>query len=281
MSRKPGSGISPKDAETILGFLVFDSNRRTRTGALDPELVPFLKVSQEFSGVRRFPASKRDIRVEDATLRVTAEWDPRSDLMTLFPTADGQKLVKCTRREPHKGEIVLQTAPAAAGKAPPPPAAAGAALRKAVTEAVEAGAEPRERVEGILDWLDEKVARRYRAGDASAEQVIADPQGDATEFARLFVAMARASGIPSRPRVGLVARRTGFFFHAWAEVWLGHWVPVDPYLGQLPADLTHIRIATSGEDALSDWTAHRAAGLDRLQLRVVAPAEPKTAKQGG
>ena len=58
MSRKPGSGISPKDGETILSFLLFDSARRTRTAvALDPELVPFLETGRELSGVKRFPSN--------------------------------------------------------------------------------------------------------------------------------------------------------------------------------------------------------------------------------
>ena len=32
-------------------------------------------------------------------------------------------------------------------------------------------------------------------------------------------------------------------YRAWAEVWLGAWVPVDPTLGQL-ADSGHIRLLT-------------------------------------
>jgi len=31
-------------------------------------------------------------------------------------------------------------------------------------------------------------------------------------------------------------------YRAWAEVWLGGWVPVDPTLGQFPADGGHFRL---------------------------------------
>ena len=282
MSRKAGSGISPRDGEVILGFLVFDSQRRARaSGALDPELVPFLKVSQELTGVRRFPASKQDIRAENGALRVSVESDPRLDLSQFFATGEGEKLVKWTRREPHKGELVMQEVASFAGKAPAPVTpAADAVLRKAVAEAVGSESDPKERVEMILDWLDEKVKREYRQGAGEPGAILADRRGDATEFTRLFVAMSRAGGIPARSRVGFVARRTGFFFHAWAEVWINGWVPVDPYLGQIPTDATHLGIVTPGDDALAGWDARRAPGLDRLQLRVVI-VEAKPAKAGG
>jgi len=276
MSRKSGSGISPHDGETILSFLLFDSARRTRAAvAVDPELAPFLEVGRELAGVKRFPASEQDIRSDEGPLHVTVVGDPRMDLSRFF-ASDGQKLVKWTRREPNRGELVLTGEPAAAGKAPPPPVAtADAAVRAAAAEAIENAADPRERVERILDWLDEKMKREYRPGAADPAAILADRRGDATEFVRLFVAMARASGVPARARVGFVARRTGFFFHAWAEVWLDRWVPVDPYLGQLPADRTHVAVVTAGDDGLASWDVRAVPGLDRLQLRVVAEKKPE------
>jgi hypothetical protein len=282
MSKKPGSGISPKDAETILGFLMFDSQRRARmANALDPELAPFLKVSLELAGVRRFPASKRDIHADQGVLRVAVLGDPRLDLARFFVVDDAQKLVKWTKQAANRGELVIvengtPAGPAGAPVAPP----SDPSLRRAVDEAVEPRSSPGEKVEMILDWLDESVKREYRAGLGEPAAVLADRRGDATEYARLFVAMARAAGIPARTRVGFVARRTGFFLHAWAEVWLDRWTPVDPYLGQLPADGTHIRLSLAGDDALAAWDQRRVPGLDRLQFRV-ASSEAKSVKAGG
>ena len=34
----------------------------------------------------------------------------------------------------------------------------------------------------------------------------------------------------------------GFYYHAWPEIWLDRWVPVDPTFGQFPADATHIKL---------------------------------------
>ena len=272
MSRKPGSGISPKDAETILSFLLFDAQRRTRKSGVDPELVPFLGVSRELCGVDRFPACLRDIRAQDGSLRVKVEGDPRLDLSKVLANDAAQKLVKWSRRAPHQGELVLAEAtlagdPAKDAAAPPP----GAAAKEAATEAIGAEKDPRERVELLLDWLDEEMVRELRPGTADVDRVLEDRKGDATEFTRAFVAMARAIGIPARPRVGFVARRTAFYLHTWAEVWLGGWVEVDPYLGQLPADLTHIRLITT--DASNAGGPAKIPGLEKMQMRVDTPED--------
>lgn len=274
MSRKPGSGISPSDAAAIRDFLVFDGTRRARRSGIDPELVPYLKVSRELAGVDRFPACLRDIRPgEDGSLRIRVEGDPRLDLSRLVATDDGTKLVKWSRRAAHRGEIV-RAAAARPGQAGPDDAAAPkqAAVTDAAAEAVGDAEDPRERVERILDFLDEELAREFREGTGDAAAILAEGRGDATEFTRLFVAMCRAAGIAARPCAGLVARRTAFHAHVWAEVNLdGAWVDVDPYLGQLPADLTHVRV--QGAAASGAWDAARVAGADRLKLRVDVPED--------
>ncbi len=76
--------------------------------------------------------------------------------------------------------------------------------------------------------------------------------GDCNEHTALFIAMARAVGIPARVSVGLVFVRGAFYYHAWPEVYLdegnnrGLWLPVDPTLNEFPADATHIRLARGG-----------------------------------
>jgi transglutaminase-like putative cysteine protease len=81
--------------------------------------------------------------------------------------------------------------------------------------------------------------------------------GDCNEHTALYVAMARAAGIPARIAVGLTFVRGvqgAFYYHAWAEVYLdegdgrGLWLPVDPTLNQFPADTTHLRLARGGLD---------------------------------
>ena len=64
--------------------------------------------------------------------------------------------------------------------------------------------------------------------------------GDYLERSVMFASYARAAGLPTRLIGGLVYRNGYFYFHAWPEVWLHRWVPVDPSLAQFPADATHI-----------------------------------------
>ncbi len=80
----------------------------------------------------------------------------------------------------------------------------------------------------------------------SALQVLDSRQGDCNEHTVLYVAMARALGLPARTAVGLVYLNDSFFYHAWPEVWLGEWVAVDPTFGQYPADASHIRFVIGG-----------------------------------
>lgn len=80
----------------------------------------------------------------------------------------------------------------------------------------------------------------------NAVQVLESGQGDCNEHTVLYVAMARALGLPARTAVGLVYVNGAFFYHAWPEVWLGEWVAVDPTFGQYPADASHIRFVVGG-----------------------------------
>jgi transglutaminase-like putative cysteine protease len=74
------------------------------------------------------------------------------------------------------------------------------------------------------------------------EAVLLRRRGDSSDRAALFVAMARSLGIAARPVAGLLATGGRLRYRAWAEVWLDGWVPVDPTLGQFPADGGHFRL---------------------------------------
>ena len=54
----------------------------------------------------------------------------------------------------------------------------------------------------------------------SAREVLRTKVGDCNEHTALFVAMARAAGIPARINVGLVFVRGAFYYHAWPEVYI-------------------------------------------------------------
>ena len=126
----------------------------------------------------------------------------------------------------------------------------------------------REAVGGETDALG--AARRIEAyvareieektlgmGFATAAETARQKAGDCTEHAVLVAALARAAGMPSRVVCGLayggpVAGDTQrkFYFHMWAEVFVGQWLPLDAALGA--HDATHIAIARSALDKPGD-----------------------------
>ena len=67
-----------------------------------------------------------------------------------------------------------------------------------------------------------------------------------------MAALARAAGIPTRVEAGLVYLRGRFYYHAWNLVYLGRWVSVDTLFGQVPADVTHIRLVTGSQQQQLD-----------------------------
>ena len=99
----------------------------------------------------------------------------------------------------------------------------------------------------LNEWVYREIKKDITLSIPSAEQVLAARQGDCNEHTVLYVALARALGLPARTAAGLVHVRGRFYYHAWPEVWLGdRWFAVDPTLGQYPADASHIRFIVGG-----------------------------------
>jgi transglutaminase-like putative cysteine protease len=92
----------------------------------------------------------------------------------------------------------------------------------------------------------ERLEKAITFSVPSALQVLESGRGDCNEHTVLYVALARALGLPARTAVGLVYVDGSFYYHAWPEVWLGEWVAVDPTFGQAPADAAHIRFIVGG-----------------------------------
>lgn len=174
---------------------------------------------------------------------------PRGDLDGAGQHATGNRIEIRDARELTAAAIesglerFLAPEPLLESDAPEIIAEARAALRGAVT--------PREQAERLTRHVNAILEKKPTVSIPSAKEVLRTKIGDCNEHTALFVAMARASGIPSRVAVGLVYLHGAFFYHAWPEVYLkegagGLWLPVDPTLNQFPADATHLRIARGG-----------------------------------
>jgi transglutaminase-like putative cysteine protease len=114
----------------------------------------------------------------------------------------------------------------------------------------------RARAERLTRHVNALLDKKPTVSLPSAREVLRTKVGDCNEHTALYVAMARAAGIPARIAVGLVYIHGAFYYHAWPEVYLdspsspgrGMWLPVDPTLNQFPADATHLRLARGGLD---------------------------------
>ena len=67
-------------------------------------------------------------------------------------------------------------------------------------------------------------------------------EGDCNEHTYLFVALARAMGIPARVQVGLAYYEGALYYHAWPAVYVEGWWELDPTFGQPVADATHLAL---------------------------------------
>jgi transglutaminase-like putative cysteine protease len=105
---------------------------------------------------------------------------------------------------------------------------------------------PRVVAERINTWVHDSIKHQVTFGVPSALRVLQTRTGDCNEHTQLFVALARAVGLPARIAAGLAFVDGKFYYHAWPEVFLNDWVAVDPTFGQFPADAAHLRFIVGG-----------------------------------
>lgn len=98
----------------------------------------------------------------------------------------------------------------------------------------------------LCEWVHDNMHSTFSARLTNAVEVLEHLEGDCTEHSILFIALARAAGLPAREVAGVVyveGVQPGFYFHQWAKVWVGKWIDVDPTFDQPLADVTHIKLA--------------------------------------
>jgi len=155
-------------------------------------------------------------------------------------------------------------------------------------ERVGPGATSRTKAEVLVRYVNAVVEKKPTMSIPSAVEVLRTKVGDCNEHTALYVAMARAAGIPSRVAIGLVSMRGAFYYHAWPEVFVGDrqskadskagvWIPVDPTLNQFPADVSHVRLARGGFDRQAAILPLLGRAEIRILEMVDGPAQSNTA----
>ncbi|VVB59664.1 Transglutaminase-like superfamily protein [uncultured archaeon] len=112
-----------------------------------------------------------------------------------------------------------------------------------------------EKAARLAIWVHANVNYNLSLGDVTedAKWVLKYRQGTCDEFTSLFIAMARSIGIPAKYISGWVYGNQGWQKHAWAEVYIGKWVPVDATWLEVGAvDATHIKFMETADNYISN-----------------------------
>jgi transglutaminase-like putative cysteine protease len=115
----------------------------------------------------------------------------------------------------------------------------------------------------VYDFVKSYLSSEENHEEYGALWALRNGKGDCSEFSKLFVAMCRASSLPSRVVHGYAessqGKRGG---HGWAEVYFQNcgWIPADPMFGKTgkeyfgSIDNTHITVAKGLSVASWNWT---------------------------
>lgn len=122
------------------------------------------------------------------------------------------------------------------------------AIREMARQIMENCKDAFDAAQAIYEWVYLNIAKTPAISLPSALDVLKQREGDCNEHTYLFVALARAAGLPAQINVGLVyaEREDGkgaFYYHAWPAVFVGEWIEMDPTLGVPLVDATYICLA--------------------------------------
>jgi hypothetical protein len=141
-------------------------------------------------------------------------------------------------------------------------------IRQKLAEIIAPGDMQEVMAKKIVAWVYDNLEKRPVLSVPNALETLENGVGDCNEHAVLLAAFARAAGIPADVEAGVVYMRGRFFYHAWNVFYLrdrGGWMTADAVLGQMPADVTHIRFVRGDADRQLDL-----AGLiGRLKLEIL------------
>lgn len=105
----------------------------------------------------------------------------------------------------------------------------------------------------LRSWMRTNMQSKGNIGIVrSSVDVLRAKSGVCRDYAVLYAALARAIGIPTKMVAGLVYWKGGFFYHAWAESYVGEWIPIDPTLSSDFVDATHIKLSEGDANAMFD-----------------------------
>lgn len=225
----------------------------------------------DFSLVRVEPPIKEQQRLKGLTVEVSG-WNDALPLLQ-----GGGQLVE----KSGAGRITVRTGsalPASQSVTPAVPAEAylkpaekiesdAPEITAKAMELAKGKSSPDEVVRAVASWTADWLKDTVDDGGGALTS-FKSRSGNCQTHARLYTALARAAGIPTRFVSGLVYQEgKGFLYHSWAESFVaGRWVAVDPTYNQLPADPTHLKFF---EGHLPEEMAPIIAIIGRIRIAVL------------
>jgi len=94
----------------------------------------------------------------------------------------------------------------------------------------------------IMKFVHDNIVYDPNSKFLSAKDVFKFKKATCMGYTNLFISMCKSINIPARAVGGIAFNGKNFEEHAYAEVFIGEWIPVDPTFMQFPADASHIAI---------------------------------------
>lgn len=137
-----------------------------------------------------------------------------------------------------------------------------------------------EKARAIFAFVQQYITYGGANSNKGALSALRTRTGVCEDYAALFVALCRASGIPARIVYGQAANQNngGFYGHAWAEFFLPThgWIPVEPtvtsphvpwqYFGALPAEFVRVPFSLSNDGWQWSWWGGSVAVTSTLSV---------------
>jgi hypothetical protein len=142
-----------------------------------------------------------------------------------------------------------------------------------------------EKLWAILAFVSVYLEDNYFSPSSNVLEILNNKKGDCTEHSTLFVALARAAGLPARRVTGFIynneEENPGFAGHEWSEVVLnGVWIGIDPTWGEMGTSPIHVRLGSIGEVLrVSKINVMETRYIDEIPKREIKTAESAFEKE--
>lgn len=226
----------------------------------------------DFSLVRPEPPIRDAKKLTGLSVEISGWNDslalPQDGGQTVEKSGEGRITVKTGRAVPEQTEQAKAAAPREDYLKPAEKIESDAPEIVAKAKELSAGKKSAEEIaKALASWTSDWLRDTPEDG-GSAVASFKSRTGNCQTHARLYTALARAAGIPTRFVSGLVyLDGKGFLYHSWAESLLnGRWVAIDPTYDQVPADPTHLKLL---EGHLPEDLAPIVSIIGRIHIKVL------------